>query len=119
RGADDGTLTLRLVTARDGMTIDPVTAVLSCTPTAAHVADHAVTVTVAASHDLRASLPFTITALATAVNDRPTIRSTPRTSIRLGGTYLYQVAASDPNNDPLPYSFVAPPAGLTVDANGL
>jgi RHS repeat-associated protein len=117
--ADGDTLTFRLTTAPDGMTIDPVTGILSWTPTAAQVGDHPVTVIVVDTHDLRASLPFTITAVATATNDRPTIRSTPRTSIRLGETYLYQIAASDPNNDPLTYTLVTPPAGLKVDGNGL
>ncbi len=117
--ADGDALTFRLTTAPAGMTVDPVTGLLAWTATAAQVGDNPVTVSVVDSHDLRASLSFTITVLAAAVNDRPVITSLPRTSIRLGGTDLYQVAASDPNNDPLTYTLVAPPAGMVVDANGL
>ena len=33
--------------------------------------------------------------------------------------YSYAVAASDPDGDTLAYGLVAPPSGMTIDANGL
>jgi RHS repeat-associated protein len=117
--AEGDTLTFQLTAAPGGMTVDPVTGVLSWSPTAAQVGPQPVTLTVIDSRGLGTRLPFTITVLLDAPNDPPVISSTPRTSIRLGETYLYQVAASDPNNDALTYTLVAPPAGMIVDANGL
>jgi RHS repeat-associated protein len=117
--AEDDTLTFQLTTAPAGMTVDPVTGVLSWTPTAAQVGAQAVTLTVLDSRGLGTRLPFTVTTRLDAPDDPPTVLSTPRTALRLGNTYLYQVAAADPNNDPLTYALVTPPAGMSVDANGL
>lgn len=52
-------------------------------------------------------------------NDPPVITSQPRKTMRLGNTYFYQVAAWDPNADPLDYSFENAPLGMTIDAAGL
>src|SRR5262249_37917001 len=117
--AEDDPLTFQLTTAPAGMSVDPVTGILSWTPTAAQLGPQPVTLAVGDSRGLGTRLPFIIPVLPDAPNDPPAITLTPRTSIRLGETYLYQVAASDPNNDALTFTLIAPPAGLAVDVNGL
>jgi RHS repeat-associated protein len=59
-----------------------------------------------------------LTALST-LNLPPVIASTPRTQTSVGQTYFYQIAATDPNSDPLTYSLIAPPAGMSVNNQGL
>jgi RHS repeat-associated protein len=54
------------------------------------------------------------------VNYAPVITSSSPTNINLGSKYAYQVVAFDRNKDPLKYRLKnTPPAGLTIDDNGL
>ena len=62
---------------------------------------------------------FDLPVVASAANNAPTITSTPRGTVRLGATYLYQVLASDPNGDPITYLLSTKPDGMTMDAAGL
>jgi YD repeat-containing protein len=62
---------------------------------------------------------FLLPVVSTASNDAPSITSSPRTTIHLGGTYLYQIEASDPNRDPLDYILSTAPDGMSVDDDGL
>src|SRR5262249_43118958 len=115
----DETLTFSLPAGPAGMTMDPMTGVLRWTPNASQLGSQEVTVAVTDDRGGQAMQTFTLQVVADAVNDPPQIRSTPRTQIHLGGQYLYQVQAVDPNHDPLTYRLVTAPAGMTVDAGGL
>ncbi|TAE40439.1 MAG: DUF4114 domain-containing protein [Oscillatoriales cyanobacterium] len=53
-----------------------------------------------------------LTVSPAAPNRAPSITSTPRTNTRLGKTYFYQVAATDPDGNPLTYTLVNPPSGM-------
>ncbi|MEG3928593.1 putative Ig domain-containing protein [Microcoleus sp. T3_D1] len=53
-----------------------------------------------------------LTVSPAAPNRAPSITSTPRTNTRLGKTYFYQVAASDPDGNPLTYTLLNPPSGM-------
>src|SRR5262249_44841740 len=100
--ADGDAVTYRLDAFPAGMTVDPITGLLGWIPSAAQAGTHDVTVTALdGPPGNRSSLSFALQVLAAAPNDPPAITSAPRTSIGLGATYLYQVRASDPNNDPL------------------
>src|SRR5262249_59485420 len=66
-----------------------------------------------------AAQSFDLPVVSTAPNNSPSITSSPRFTIRIGDTYLYQVEADDPNGDALAYSLSTGPAGMTIDANGL
>ena len=46
----------------------------------------------------------------------PEINSTPVTTANLAQPYAYDVDASDPDGNPLIYSILASPAGMTIDA---
>ena len=51
----------------------------------------------------------------TASNLPPHITSAPPVTAETGIQYEYQALASDPNNDPLTFSLVPAPAGMTID----
>ena len=48
------------------------------------------------------------------LNSPPVITSSPPTSVT-GNTYLYQVRANDPDNDPLKFSLKSSPKGMGID----
>ena len=52
-------------------------------------------------------------------NQQPVITSSPRTTTRLGNTYLYQIAATDADDDRLTYSLTTAPAGMGLQDNVL
>jgi fibro-slime domain-containing protein/RHS repeat-associated protein len=54
-----------------------------------------------------------------AANLPPVIASTPRNQTSVGQTYFYQITATDPNSDPLTYSLINPPAGMSINNQGL
>jgi len=52
-----------------------------------------------------------------AVNDAPSLTSTPVTTATVGALYTYDVDATDPDTgDTLAYSLTIKPAGMTIDA---
>ncbi|MET1255700.1 Ig-like domain-containing protein [Aliikangiella maris] len=66
---------------------------------------------------------FSNTATATIIvsennpnNHAPIIDSNPLTVIQEGNQYLYQISASDIDNDPLAYYLTSAPQGMTIDA---
>ncbi len=116
--ADGDPITFSLV-GPVGMEIDATTGLTTWTPSLLQAdASHHVAIT---ASDGRASTTqaFDLPVVASATNDPPQITSTPRGSIRLGGTYFYQIEAFDPNGDPLGYGLNVYPAGMEVDQNGL
>ncbi|MGF1676745.1 MAG: Ig-like domain-containing protein, partial [Rivularia sp. (in: cyanobacteria)] len=54
----------------------------------------------------------------TQENLAPEITSNPRTNVRLGNTYLYQIQATDIDGDALTYSLDSAPQGMSID-NGV
>ncbi len=61
----------------------------------------------------------TITITESAENIPPTITSMPLTTASVDYEYVYPVFASDPNSDPLTWSLLANPEGMTVDVDGI
>ncbi len=56
---------------------------------------------------------------ASSRNRAPTITSQPLTTAREGEAYDYQVQATDADNDPLTYTLLRAPAGMSLSATGL
>lgn len=52
-------------------------------------------------------------------NQAPTFTSSPVTNATIGVAYQYQATAQDPENGPLNFSLVSPPAWLSINGNGL
>ena len=115
--AEGDNLTFSLNNPPAGVSIDENTGVLNFLPTAIGTQDISITV----SDDRGGSTiqTYTLNVVDTAVNDAPTISSTPRKAIALGSRYLYQIAATDPNGDPISYNLDTAPAGMTIDEEGL
>jgi RHS repeat-associated protein len=96
-----------------GMTIDGATGKIEWIPTAA--GEQLVTVIATDPLGARAIQSYL---LLTARNEAPQITSTPPTTAVAGGLYRYDVSARDPEGDPLQYTLIAPPSGMTIDSVG-
>jgi RHS repeat-associated protein len=112
---DGDALTYSLGTAPAGMTID-ATGVIRWTPTAAEFGPNAVSVTVTDARGLAApAQSFTVSVISQTVNHPPAITSTPRPAATLGHLYRYDATASDPDGDPVVWSLLRAPAGMSID----
>lgn len=107
------------ISGHPDMTIDAVTGLVQWTPVSVGSGSQHVEVTASDNRGATTTQFFDLPVVATAPNDPPAITSSPRFSIRIGDTYLYQVVASDPNSDPLAYSLPTKPNGMSIDVNGL
>jgi hypothetical protein len=93
------------------MTVDPVSGLLTWTPTASDVGSQNVYVIVTdglvdefQSYHVQVSLP----------NNPPQITSTPGTSVIATNLYQYNVTATDADADLLNFGLVTSPAGMTI-----
>ncbi len=117
--ADGDPISFSLTAGPAGMAVNPATGLLTWTPAANQVGSQHVAVTAGDGRGGATTQSFDLTVLATAPNRAPAITSTPRGSVRVGDAYRYQVAAADPDGDPLADSLTTAPAGMAVDAAGL
>lgn len=117
--AEPDTLAFSLEASPAGLTVDAGTGRVDWTPAVGQVGTHDVTVLVEDGREGEARQSFSLEVVATGVNVDPVITSTPRTEVRLGNRYFYQVAATDPNPDPLTFELLTAPSGMTIDSDGL
>ncbi|MEH2058174.1 MAG: putative Ig domain-containing protein [Nostoc sp.] len=109
-------ITFELTTNASGAVIDPTTGLLKWTPTA--VGTYNFTLTANDGKGGKTTQSFQLQALANVPNDAPIITSQPLKASSLGLPYVYTIRANDPNNDPLNYSLLTAPAGMTLDNQG-
>ncbi len=114
--ADGDTLTFTRIAAPESLTIDTATGLVAWTPTLEQSGEQQVILEVIDGNGGSDQQAFTLLVTLPS-NGAPRITSTPVTSVALGTTYAYQVTATDPDQDPLTYSLVAGPAGMTQDAD--
>jgi len=112
---DNRPLTYALLSWPEGMSIVPQTGLIQWTPTLNQARPAAVTVLVQNDRGLSSSQSFKIF-VPVPQNQPPVITSTAVTSATVGVLYVYQLRAADPNDDPIAYSFVAVPFGMTIDS---
>jgi Putative Ig domain len=105
-----------LENAPDGMVLDAQTGALRWQPESNQLGNHTVTVKLADSYGAFTNQEFTLK--VTGTNTPPTIASTPITKGAANQAYVYQVAATDPENDALRYSLGKRPQGMTIDTAG-
>ncbi|MGH8030080.1 MAG: putative Ig domain-containing protein, partial [Arenimonas sp.] len=118
---DGDTVIVALNTAPTGMAL--VDGTLRWTPTSAQLGTHAVSLTATDGNGGLATQTFSIVVFSTSgggtnpnPNHPPSITTDPLTLVALGQTYRYYPSATDPDGDPLTYSLLSAPTGMTVNA---
>ncbi|RRS34683.1 MAG: hypothetical protein OI74_04570 [Gammaproteobacteria bacterium (ex Lamellibrachia satsuma)] len=111
---DNDPLTFALVQAPIGMGIDPVSGQVSWTPDISQIGNQAVTIQADDGRGGIAEQSFVIIVMAPS-NRNPVFTSTPILAAAVGLAYTYDADASDPDADPLTFSVVHSPAGMSID----
>jgi RHS repeat-associated protein len=97
-----------------GMSINPATGQIAWTPEGSHLGPQQVVLRVRDAYFAESTQSFTV--MVTCNNQAPQIASRPVTETWEGSAYIYFVRADDPENDPLKFSLLASPQGMTIDA---
>ena len=117
--AEQATLTYSLSQAPHGMTIDAATGEIDWTPTAAQFGPQSVVVDVGDGVRGDVRQPFTLTVATAGPYHPPVFVSGPRPDAQVNRVYLGKVVATDPDGNPLTFSLVSGPQGLTVSSRGI
>jgi RHS repeat-associated protein len=112
--ADNDVLFWALDKAPKGMSIDPKQGTLRWIPQSNQLGDNEVVVRVQDAQGGYSTQTFTLR--VTGINAPPQITSTPDTRASVGQSYRYQIAATDPENNPLSFSLGQHPTGMLIDA---
>jgi hypothetical protein len=110
---DNDVLLWSLDAAPSGMSIDPVSGQIRWVPSPSQTGSHEVAVRVIDTSGAYVSQAFTLN--VPGVNVSPGIISTPPTLAAANKAYNYQVLARDAENDPLTFSLLSPPNGMTIN----
>ena len=112
--ADNDALSFDLVAAPAGMSIHPQLGTLRWLPTLDQLGQSSVTIRVTDPQGGFDSQSFTL--MTRRLGGPPLIQSVPPTQAAVGIGYLYTVQAVDAENDPLTYSLIEAPTGMTIDS---
>ncbi|QIZ73029.1 putative Ig domain-containing protein [Oxynema aestuarii] len=112
----DAEIRYELVNPPTGATLNPDTGILRWTPS--QTGEFQFTVKAIDSLGGEASQTITATVVEPRPNTPPEITATPRSSVRIGSTYLYQLPLTDSDGDPLTFNFLQSPAGMELDSQG-
>lgn len=113
---DRDVLRYRLLRGPATMTIDPLTALLSWTPGEADEGSHDVAIEVTDGRGGLDTQTFAVLVDDGALNRPPRFITPPVTTASVGGHYVYDSEAFDPDQDVLTYTLLEGPAGLAIDA---
>lgn len=113
--ADGDVLSFLLLQSPDGVTIDANTGQLQWTPRLDQQGTNSITVAVT---DLSGGGSTQQFPLLVRVNDAPQITSNPISTATAGALYRYDIRATDPNADPLSFTLLRGPNGMTLDQFG-
>ncbi len=101
-----------------GMTIDPSAGLIIWTPTPDQVGSQSVTVEISDDRGSKSVQTFIVEVSGTGpLNHDPVITSSPLASATVGVLYSYDAEANDQDNDPLTYTLIAEPSGMTIDSS--
>ena len=109
---EGGNVTYELITSPSGMTIDTATGLVQWTPTSIGPFQ----VAVRAVDDAGGSVTQNYSLDVLEMNSSPVITSTPIEAVAAGGTYRYDVIATDDDPEPLSYSLSGQPDGMRIDS---
>lgn len=115
---NNDSLTYSLVNAPTGMSINPVNGLINWTPNVNQVGTETVTVQISDGNGGTAQQEFIVNVVIdSSVNQPPQITSEPGIKINLGQTFIYTLAAVDPDGDHIVFTLQQSPIG--VDFNPL
>nr|HMP17478.1 putative Ig domain-containing protein [Gemmatales bacterium] len=114
--AEGEMLNYALLTAPDGMVIDPVTGIIHWLPASGQVGNHTVQVSVNDEQGGQAVQTYTIVVSANRFNRPPSITSLPPLKASIDRLYSYQIEAIDPENDAINFALLNGPAGMSVNS---
>nr|WP_228057013.1 putative Ig domain-containing protein [Tychonema sp. LEGE 07203] len=118
--ADGDIITYALLpNAPAGITVNPTTGLVTWTPTAGQLGTNSFTVKATDGKGGESKLEVPLRVIEAIPNRPPDITSDPRTSARTGSGYFYKLAVTDPDGNPISFTLVSKPAGMTVDSEGL
>jgi len=109
-------ITYQLRRGPSGIVVNATTGQVTWTPTLLQVGTQIIAFAASDSQGAVAVLSFELEVLTT--NIAPLIQSLPPTKVSARGIYRYDVIATDQNLDPLRFTLVNGPAGMTVDPFG-
>lgn len=116
RDVDGDPLSWSLTTKPEGMSIDPVTGLITWSPTAQQLGNQRVVLAVSDGHGGIATQDFTIAVSNVFSNSPPIITSNPRTVATEGNEYQYNVVAEDSDYDLIRYTLEFAPRGMSIDS---
>ncbi|NEP10260.1 MAG: DUF4114 domain-containing protein [Symploca sp. SIO2C1] len=118
--ADGDPITYELATAApNGVTLDSTSGVLSWTPTDNQLGNHEIILKATDDKGGESTQTLNLTVIEPQPNTAPSITSLPRNVTRVNTPYLYQLAVEEPDGDPLTFTLINAPAGMTVNQSGL
>ena len=118
--ADGDALTYALTPGQypAGMTIDPMTGLVTWVTDADDVGTHSVRIEVTDGRSSAVEQSYVLAVNAGAqVNHPPMITSSPTLQARVDQPYLYNLTATDPDGDPVQFFLTQAPAGVSLDAD--
>ncbi len=112
---DGDPLTYSLVNGSVGMVVNPVSGLLTWTPTSGEIGSNTVIIRATDSHGAFGQQTYSVIVSASPNNRPPTITSTPPFVAEPTKTYTYAIIAVDPDRDVLHYALLTAPPGMTID----
>ncbi|MGL6073356.1 MAG: FG-GAP-like repeat-containing protein [Fimbriiglobus sp.] len=113
---EGSSLTYSIARGPAGLTIDPLTGILTWTPAVADLGTVGVTLVARDAGGAAAVQSFAID--VRTPNRAPTITNNPPATVPQGGLFRYDILATDPDREPLFFDLLTGPVGMTVDALG-
>jgi YD repeat-containing protein len=114
---NNDTVIFSLVSAPSGASIDGSTGLITWQPASNQIGETTFTIKASDGKGGESLQTGKLNVIAAVPNRIPVVSSTPRTSVRYGNSYSYEIAVSDADGDALTYSLVTAPSGMTLNNN--
>ena len=114
---NNDTLTFTLLTGPDGLSIDPMTGIVSWSPTAEDLGNKTILLKVDDGREGTDEQEFTLNVIEQPPNRPPVFTSTPVIDAKVNTPYTYDADAVDPDRDVLEYALITRPDGMTIDTS--
>ncbi|AVH64089.1 beta strand repeat-containing protein [Nostoc sp. 'Peltigera membranacea cyanobiont' N6] len=112
---DGDSLTYKLLTSPDGMTIDPNTGLINWNTASSNIGNQVISLEVSDGRGGSITQDYTLSVIATPPNRPPVFVTNPVVEAYINKQYTYDSNAVDPDFDTISYSVVIGPDGLLID----